>query len=37
MSGVVNVRRDVSDRFYRYKMPKVCGMIAGMTLLPGLV
>ncbi|RKO92134.1 domain found in IF2B/IF5-domain-containing protein [Blyttiomyces helicus] len=29
MAGVVNIRRDVSDKFYRYKMPKIISKVEG--------
>ncbi|KAJ3056961.1 hypothetical protein HK097_002339 [Rhizophlyctis rosea] len=29
MAGVVNIRRDVSDKFYRYKMPKIIAKVEG--------
>ncbi|KAI8911479.1 domain found in IF2B/IF5-domain-containing protein [Gorgonomyces haynaldii] len=29
MSGVVNIRRDVDDKFYRYKMPKLIVKVEG--------
>ncbi|KAJ3044505.1 hypothetical protein HDV00_001932 [Rhizophlyctis rosea] len=28
-AGVVNIRRDVSDKFYRYKMPKIVAKVEG--------
>lgn len=41
MSGVVNVRRDVNDKYYRYKMPKLISKVEGKgngirTVIPNM-